>query len=478
MASTSLLSTFVVAFCSILFCLLSVYQFWPISSDDQIKNIFQIHPSFNTEHQSSHISTKSLSQNEHLHHNLQRHDSPVPSSNASLKTNFTTPKSLEKVEACASETHCPASIVCPDCPPVDSCPMEVHTPCPEQKICPSHPDYSQLYNALSNKFEDNLRLRKAREDDIVRYIQQVDSKLKDYFDLMKSRREIQAQRLVKMEQIHIRQQLLINTLLTVREERDQYYAELNKEIGEQATFRHQISDVYYSQVEKNMIFSQDLNETRAAILRLEQRLPDVKRREERLSRLADDVSNLSAMSMTMKQQSDSISSFISTYERPVCQPIRNITNIVTVREEIDYDLLIDNFLLPTWEEEKLKTSRLVKSIICPLNPMVEYCFSDLQKHVHKLIDYAQRSAGAQVIQSLTSPTFKHTDSSSVLLSSVSGIADLLQIKMDNSVAPEVALSRDNSLGNCWPMSGSHGNFTVKLPQPVVISSVSIDHISM
>ena len=50
--------------------------------------------------------------------------------------------------------------------------------------------------------------------------------------------------------------------------------------------------------------------------------------------------------------------------------------------------------------------------------------------------------------------------------------------MSGDMAPPEALIQKNTLpGSCWPMEGSTGQVTLKLSYPVVVESVSIDHIS-
>ena len=43
--------------------------------------------------------------------------------------------------------------------------------------------------------------------------------------------------------------------------------------------------------------------------------------------------------------------------------------------------------------------------------------------------------------------------------------------------PEAVLQKNTLPGSCWPMEGSSGQVALKLPYPIVVESVSIDHIS-
>ena len=50
--------------------------------------------------------------------------------------------------------------------------------------------------------------------------------------------------------------------------------------------------------------------------------------------------------------------------------------------------------------------------------------------------------------------------------------------MSGSVAPPEAVLQKNTLpGSCWPMEGSSGQIVLKLQNPVVVESISVDHIS-
>jgi len=50
--------------------------------------------------------------------------------------------------------------------------------------------------------------------------------------------------------------------------------------------------------------------------------------------------------------------------------------------------------------------------------------------------------------------------------------------LSGDIAPPEAVLQKNTLpGSCWPMAGSSGQITLKLANPVVVESVSIDHVS-
>jgi hypothetical protein len=192
---------------------------------------------------------------------------------------------------------------------------------------------------------------------------------------------------------------------------------------------------------------------------------------DRTQGLENELRGLKAAFAQARLRADEVESLMSHREPRSCEVAAPVAQSSGALQECEV------VLQSMWDAEKAATEALVKSVVCPLNPLAEYCFSDLQRYIHQMIDYAQRNAGAQVVPASTSPTFRYSEASSPLYSSFQNVADLLNIRLENSVSPEMALSRDNSLGNCWPMVGSQGNFTIKLHRPVFISSVSIDHIS-
>ena len=120
-------------------------------------------------------------------------------------------------------------------------------------------------------------------------------------------------------------------------------------------------------------------------------------------------------------------------------------------------------------------------------------------------DFARRQAGAQIVHIGTSVTytppemnFKHLFSNLLdysglntnsfimnpIATGITSVADAIVpsafhfLGLDFGIGrPEDALSSDMSLGSCWPMLGTYGIMTIKLSRPVMIESISIDHIA-
>ena len=47
-----------------------------------------------------------------------------------------------------------------------------------------------------------------------------------------------------------------------------------------------------------------------------------------------------------------------------------------------------------------------------------------------------------------------------------------------SSAPDVAITKDTSVGECWAFSGSSGQLTVRFQHPISIEAVTVDHASL
>ncbi|KAK2543524.1 hypothetical protein Q9966_002906 [Columba livia] len=83
-------------------------------------------------------------------------------------------------------------------------------------------------------------------------------------------------------------------------------------------------------------------------------------------------------------------------------------------------------------------------------------------------DYALKSAGAAVIHSKTSPSFRTGKAKFFFYS--------LPV-MDYMRSPELILEPDNHPGNCWPFPGSQGHVFIKLSMPVIPRAITMDHVS-
>ncbi|EIW85775.1 kinase-like protein [Coniophora puteana RWD-64-598 SS2] len=94
----------------------------------------------------------------------------------------------------------------------------------------------------------------------------------------------------------------------------------------------------------------------------------------------------------------------------------------------------------------------------------------IQHHCHGhvgLPNFALRSAGAQVVSSLTTPTRPTRRWWSVLLKSPRLSAH----------PPESVLVFNNDLGTCWNVGAPSGQLGILLTEPIIVSHVTVEHIS-
>ncbi|KAH9919952.1 hypothetical protein B0H21DRAFT_702028 [Amylocystis lapponica] len=82
-------------------------------------------------------------------------------------------------------------------------------------------------------------------------------------------------------------------------------------------------------------------------------------------------------------------------------------------------------------------------------------------------DFADYSAGARPIEPMTSLTYTLP---------TTFYERIFARKRIVPRPPSSALKRDVQPGNCWPMSGSSGYIGVKLSDPIVVTSVTIEHL--
>lgn len=82
-------------------------------------------------------------------------------------------------------------------------------------------------------------------------------------------------------------------------------------------------------------------------------------------------------------------------------------------------------------------------------------------------DYALASAGAKIVRTRTSPTYRKPKFS---------MFPLNYLLSDYGNPPNVILHPDNTVGNCWAFPGTTGHVAIKLSHPIIPESFSLDHI--
>jgi SUN domain-containing protein 1/2 len=105
--------------------------------------------------------------------------------------------------------------------------------------------------------------------------------------------------------------------------------------------------------------------------------------------------------------------------------------------------------------------------------LVDSVTSKYTKDVLARPDFALHSGGAQVIPSLTSPTYEiwPVGAANQIIGIVTGSGHAV------GRPPVTALHHDINNGHCWPFAGTQGQLGVKLAWPALISEVTIDHVA-
>lgn len=89
-------------------------------------------------------------------------------------------------------------------------------------------------------------------------------------------------------------------------------------------------------------------------------------------------------------------------------------------------------------------------------------------------DYALFTAGARVVRSLTSPTYEPHP----IGAGRRALAWLTGNQAPRGRPPVTALHPDNSPGACWPFAGQQGQLGIHLSRRVVMSDITLEHVSV
>ena len=324
------------------------------------------------------------------------------------------------------------------------------------------------YLQVNNRFETHKMKTRVLDRELRTRIKELEAMVHMQRKQTQQAIDAQSELMRRIEWLEIRQQELFGAVEATKQEMVVFQRDFSEKVA--GTF-HRNNELARSMIEIQNAYAEQvsLQLTRLELEGVKQKFLDMEGTIRELSRQQGDKERL----LQRVQEVDRTARRIAESARrmrarkcPANSPLKEMS-LAT------YESVLSNSL----HEERARLNLMVKAIVCPLNPLSELCFSDIQRHVHRLIDYAQRSAGTKVVAARTSPTFRYAEAASPLLSLAMNVADMLRLNVDGSVGPEIALSRDNSLGNCWPMAGNEGNLTIQLHTLIHIHSVSIDHIS-
>uniref|UniRef100_A0A8C0G8S8 Sad1 and UNC84 domain containing 3 n=1 Tax=Chelonoidis abingdonii TaxID=106734 RepID=A0A8C0G8S8_CHEAB len=99
--------------------------------------------------------------------------------------------------------------------------------------------------------------------------------------------------------------------------------------------------------------------------------------------------------------------------------------------------------------------------------MLNKVLEKLDEDQVQMPDYALKSAGASIVQSRTTRSYRHNRGKFFWLS----FPMLVFVK-----SPEVILQPSNYPGNCWPFPGSQGETVIKLAMEIIPRAVTMEHI--
>lgn len=120
--------------------------------------------------------------------------------------------------------------------------------------------------------------------------------------------------------------------------------------------------------------------------------------------------------------------------------------------------------------------------------MMEQRFLKLAHDDIGMRDFAAMMSGANYIPSLTSPTYhgeqgataspiypRSFDAPSGSEFSEGSDSNVRRIKQTGGMPPQTALIPGTVPGQCWRFSGSYGHLGISLPEPIVVTHVTVDH---
>jgi len=167
--------------------------------------------------------------------------------------------------------------------------------------------------------------------------------------------------------------------------------------------------------------------------------------------------------------------------------------------------LIEKALPQKHLQQQLKVSRKSVSCATPVDA-VHAVQEELAKNLQDQIGlFDHLSAGATIVYSETSDTFVPSPKDSQKLGNVwwrryipedwerllpegwenwnAGIPHYVyhtlgwRTSTTAPASPEQIFFADTNPGSCWPMAGRHGHVTIRLPYPVDVDAITIDHVS-
>ncbi|XP_073185752.1 SUN domain-containing protein 3 [Lepidochelys kempii] len=117
--------------------------------------------------------------------------------------------------------------------------------------------------------------------------------------------------------------------------------------------------------------------------------------------------------------------------------------------------------------EALEGSEIKGVTTWTVKRMLNKVLEKLDEDQVQMPDYALKSAGASIVQSRTTRSYRHNRGKFFWLS----FPMLVFVK-----SPEVILQPNNYPGDCWPFPGSQGETVIKLAVEIIPRAVTMEHI--
>ena len=302
---------------------------------------------------------------------------------------------------------------------------------------------SSVYEAVKTameRIEAHDEYVKSVETNLLHKMDALRRQVREYEGQLFESQKLKFEFSSRLQDIHSKQEKIQNTFQTIETMGRQKIASLSSS----AMSKVSTLKLYSADVDDN-----ELDELKLKINGLHMRLDSFQNTSE--SRIGKIFDSITRISHSTEQSSVKVQELTALVESHVSKAV-SIRPVVVLPPN-NLSLTVDTFLLPLWEQEKTYLHRIFRSLVCPFNPLHDFCLSDEQKRVRHLVNYADRTEGAEVVHTMTSPSFKHSSYS--FLDSFVNVAAMLSLTEEAaSLPPEVALSGDNSLGNCWPMAVS------------------------
>ncbi|KAF0971768.1 hypothetical protein FDP41_009991 [Naegleria fowleri] len=157
--------------------------------------------------------------------------------------------------------------------------------------------------------------------------------------------------------------------------------------------------------------------------------------------------NNNILSINMKNQKD----------------LENIKDLVLNKIFSEIDKVLENRLGPIIEshrEDVVKLKEEIDNIFPSVKSLIDDSLSKYAADKIGLADYALSSLGSKVVEH--SPTYNPSSGFWPLFSSIK--------------RPDIILTTDTTIGNCWPMKGGSGFVVIELASPIIPTAFSIDHV--